>query len=1027
VIHPSLTLRLVEEDLQELTETELTTELQRQSTNEARNLLDLTKAPLIRAKLYRIGEEEHIFLLTIHQIVSDSESLSVLYRELEVLYEAFSTGKPSPLANLAIHYADFAIWQRERLHGEVLGSRLDYWKRQFGGELPVLQLPTDRSRPPIRTYQDARQSLRLSKNLTEALRTQSHQAGVALSITLLAAFKTLLYRYSGQEDIIVGCPMTQRNQADTQGLIGFFTNTLVFHTNLSSVPSFQKLLELVCGVVSEAYSHRGLPFEILVRELLPERDWSHLPLSQVGFFMHDSGNSQFTLPGLNAKQLLTYETHSNFDLALCVREQDEEIQLELVYNGDLFEPVRMAEMLGQFKYLLMQIVEYPDNPIQSYSLVTPKSSQVLPDPRMPIPEPRYEPITMVFASWLKSTTVQQEHAAVRQGGRTWSYSELARCANAVAQVLQSHDIEQGSAVAVSGVRSFGLISCMTGVLLSGCVLLTLDPDLPNSRQKLMLQEGKARCLLYVGSHLDIDEWMRESIEIICIEPDSGRVFDLDKSIPISLESKHLPQVSPKDPAYLFFTSGSTGVPKGVLGWHKGLSHFLNWQRQTFAIGPTDRSAQLTGLSFDVVLRDIFTPLFSGATLCLPTEEERLEPTRLLSWLEREKITMLHTVPSLAQWWLANLSPDVSLQTLRLVFFAGEPLSETLVRRWRDAFPESGEIVNLYGPTETTLAKCYFRVPVDPLPDVQPVGSPLPETQALVFTPDYQLCGIGEPGEIVIRTPFRSLGYINASEENQRRFIMNPFRDDERDLLYYTGDRGCYRPDGSLDILGRLDHQVKLRGVRIELGEIEIVLGQHPAVLQNVIMVREDVPGDKRLVAYVTIKQNKTLTIKDLHRFLKQKLPDTMVPSAFVPLDTMPLTPNGKVDRRALPAPEDQRLELEASYIAPRTEVERTITNIWQDVLHIEKAGIHDNFFELGGHSLLATQFISRLREAFQVELPLRSLFETPTVAELAITIAQRKAEQVDSETLAQMLAELDQLSMDEVKALLATDGFTEEN
>jgi amino acid adenylation domain-containing protein len=459
------------------------------------------------------------------------------------------------------------------------------------------------------------------------------------------------------------------------------------------------------------------------------------------------------------------------------------------------------------------------------------------------------------------------------------------------------------------------------------------------------------------------------------------------------EEIDLPRLTPEDAAYLFFTSGSTGLPKGVLGCHKGLSHFLNWQRQMFAIGPSDRSAQLTGLSFDVVLRDVFTPLTGGATLYLPPEEGMLDPAQLLSWMERKRISVLHTVPSLAQAWLPCVPSGISLRALRWVFFAGEPLTETLVRRWRKTFPESGEIINLYGPTETTLAKCYFRVPPEPLPGIQPVGSPLPETQALILTENDQLCGVGEPGQIVLRTPFRSLGYINASEANQRRFVKNPFRDDERDLLYYTGDRGRYRPDSTLDILGRVDHQVKLRGVRIELGGIETVLGQHPAVWEAVALVREDVPGDKRLVGYVTLKSGQALTVHELRRFLKQKLPDPMVPSALVVLDALPLTPNGKVNRRALPAPEGRRPELEAAYMAPRSELERKIAAVWQEVLHITKAGIDDRFFDLGGHSLLLIQVQHRLGEVLDRDIPVVELFKYPTISSLAKRLSQKQREQ----------------------------------
>jgi amino acid adenylation domain-containing protein len=647
----------------------------------------------------------------------------------------------------------------------------------------------------------------------------------------------------------------------------------------------------------------------------------------------------------------------------------------------------MIEFLEQIKHLLVQAAEHPELSLQSYSLVTPSARLQLPNPQIEMPEPWHEPITTHFASWMGRTA---EQTAVCEGEYSWTYTELAKAAHALAHALVVHGVEKGNIVAVTGGRSFGLIASMVGVLLSGGVLLNLDPSLPHHQRQLMLEESRARHLLFIGDPGPTDEWMTEAVTLICVDPDSGQALHFDKLIPP--EGLDLPQVTPEDAAYLFFTSGSTGVPKGVIGCHKGLSHFLNWQRQTFAIGSSDRSAQLTGLSFDVVLRDVFTPLSSGATLCLPPEPGMLDPERLLSWMERERISMLHTVPSLAQSWLPYVPPGISLGALRWVFFAGEPLTDTLVRRWRKTFPASGEIVNLYGPTETTLAKCYFCVPSEPLPGVQPVGSPLPETQALILGENGQLCGISEPGQIVLRTPFRSLGYINASEENRRRFVENPFRNDEKDVLYHTGDLGRYRPDGTVDILGRVDHQVKLRGVRIELEGIETVLVQHPAVWEAVALVREDVPGHQRLVAYVTARPGCTLTTHELRRLLKQKLPSFMIPSAFLVLDALPLTSNGKVNRRALPAPEGLRPELEEDYVAPRTELERAIADIWQEALHVGETGIDDNFFDLGGHSLLLIQVQYRLGELLGRDVSVVELFEYPTISSLAQHLSQEQSE-----------------------------------
>ncbi|OAD23896.1 Amino acid adenylation domain protein, partial [Candidatus Thiomargarita nelsonii] len=516
-----------------------------------------------------------------------------------------------------------------------------------------------------------------------------------------------------------------------------------------------------------------------------------------------------------------------------------------------------------------------------------------------------------------------------------------------------------------GSRCFSLIASMIGVFLSGSVLLMLDENLPARRRQLMLKEAKAKYLLYIG--VQPPEEIKPSITLIRIEPDTGQAFNSVGSVP------PLPALTHNDAAYIFFTSGTTGIPKGVLGWHKGLSHFLNWQRQTFAIKPQDRCAQLTGLSFDVILREVFLPLTSGATLCLPPAKvEEFTPAQILRWLEQEQISLLHTVPARTQSWLVDVPHDVLLRALRWVFFAGEPLTDKLVRQWRETFPNSGEIVNLYGPTETTLAKCYYHVPADVLPGIQSLGYSLPNSQALVLGENHQLCGINEPGEIVLRTPFRTLGYINAPEENQQRFVKNTFRDDEQDRLYLTGDRGCYRPDGSLEFLGRLDNQVKLRGIRIELEEIETVLGQNSMIREVAVVVPEEPSSDQRLLAYVVPKTEQLPTSDTLRRFLKKQLPNYMVPNAFVQIEAMPLTPNGKIDRRALcQLSVNPWKDSEKTFVAPQTPEEELLASIWSSVLGLEKVGIHDNFFELGGHSLLATQIISRIRETFSIELPLR--------------------------------------------------------
>ncbi len=991
VIAPTMDVELPVKDLSGLPQTERQAQAMQLAKEDARRPFDLERGPLFRAKLLRLGEGEHLLLLAMHHIVSDGWSMGVFWRELGALYEAFSRGEPSPLAELPTQYADYALWQRQWLTGEVLEKQLGYWKEQLA-ELPALELPTDHPRPAVLTHRGARQDLMLPESLTEGLKDLARRESVTLFMVLLGAFQVLLSRYSGQEDVAVGTPIAGRNRAKTEELIGFFVNTLVMRTDLSGDPSFREMLSRVREVALGAYDHQDLPFERLVEELRPERDLSRTPLFQVFFNMQKAPVARIELPRLTMESLPSPDVAAKFDLTLYVRERDGEVRLGLVYNADLFDQTRMAKMLEQLGCLLAQIVENPQSTIGSYSLVTPQARALLPDPKAAVPEPPYEPVTNAFLSWSERKAGQP---AVRQGEQTWSYGELAASANALARYLLAEGIEPGDVVALHGARSFGLIAGMMAVLLSRGAFLTVDPNLPVERQRLMLEEAGAKHLLFIGERRpEEDGWVQElpSLAITSVASDTGRVIE-PQAITVP-EAIDLPEPSPDDPAYVFFTSGTTGTPKGILGCHKGLSHFIDWQRQTFAVGPNDRVAQLTSLSFDVLLRDVFLPLSSGATLCLPEEDNDLSADQILRWLEREGVTLLHTVPALAQTWLAYLPAGISLRALRYVFFAGEPLSEALVRRWREAFPEAGEIVNLYGPTETTMAKFFFRVGSDAeiSPGVQPVGWPLPQTQALILSKGGQVCGMGEPGEVVIRTPFRTLGYIGSERETgEQRFVRNPFRDEEGDLLYYTGDRGRYRTDGALEYLGRLDHQVKIRGVRVEPGEVQAVLGQHPAVRESVVVARDDVSGGaptelKRLVAYIVPDHEHAPLVSELRGYLKERLPEYMVPSAFVTLNSLPLTPNGKVNRRALPAPDPSGFRAENAYAEPRTPIEEQLVEIWEEVLGLERVGIHDDFFELGGHSLLATRVITRLRNAYGVDLPLRRLFEAPTVGALAARV-----------------------------------------
>ncbi len=587
-----------------------------------------------------------------------------------------------------------------------------------------------------------------------------------------------------------------------------------------------------------------------------------------------------------------------------------------------------------------------------------------PDPRSVLSEPRYELLGRMVSEWAERTP---DSPAVSQGDKLWTYAELVASARSLSSLLRPAEV-----VAVTGQPSFGLVASILAVLSSRSVLLTVDPNLPERRQLLFVEQARARRLLVAG---EMPPWMsRQSWDdVVKVDPNlvnaTGHITDS-------------PEPLPDDPAYIFFTSGSTGVPKGVLGCHKGLSHFLTWQSTAFRVCPSDRVAQLTGLSFDPVLRSTFLALVSGGVLCLPSEGGTLAADSVLPWMERAGITLLHTVPSLASTWLAGVPAACSLPKLRFVFFAGEPLHASLVRRWRSKIP-AGEIVNLYGPTETTMAKFFYRVPAEPDEGVQSVGWPLPATQALLLNEDGGLCDAGQVGEIVVRTPFRTLGYINEPDEQQRRFIRNPFRDDPADLLYRTGDRGRHRDDGALEILGRLDFQIKIQGVRIEPDGVSAAISKHPMVQSCVVIARPGFSQDPALVAYVV---GTDVSVPELREYLNRELPLAMIPSTFVFLERLPLNPNGKVDRDALPAP-----AVTHSFVAPRTQLEQKLAGLWRQVLEVEQVGLEDNFFELGGNSLRLAQLHAELKPFVNRDIVITELFRYPTIRALADYLSPQTA------------------------------------
>ena len=986
-------------DLSGLAAAEREAELGRQMAAEAAAPFDLERGPLLRARLCRLAAEDWALLVDLHHIVSDGWSLRRLFSELALLYGAFAVGEPSPLPELAVQYADYADWQRCWLQGEVLARHLDYWRSQLDGTLPVLDLPTDRVRPPIQTFRGGASSARLPGALGAELRALGRQQGATLFMTLFAAFNLLLHRYSGQEDILIGIPIAGRNRAPIENLIGFFINSLVLRTDLSGQPAFSALLGRVRQVALDAYAHQDLPFERLLQELRLERDLSRTPLFQVYFNFQNFTGPLPAMPGLAVESLSGEEEFSKFDLTLYVLEEGAgQVRLELVYNAVLFSAGRCREMLDQYVTLLSQVAAQPDAGIDHFSLLTAQARQLLPDAARELDASWLGPVHQHLTAWAAR---DPGRPAVSDSAGTWSYGELEAQSNRLAHLLLAGGIERQEVVAIYAHRSATLVWAVLGTLKAGAAFVVLDPAYPAARIIEVLRLARPRAWLAMEPTGEVPE------------PLAGFVAGLPGCRCLRLPPWHagaaggdfagLPAadpgvpVGPDDLAYIAFTSGSTGIPKGVLGRHGPLSHFLPWQCEQFGLASADRFSLLSGLSHDPLQRDIFTPLYLGARICIPDPAEIVVPGKLSAWMRVAGVSVAHLTPAMGQVLTETGSQAAKiLPALRYVFLVGDVLTRRDVARLQRLAP-SVTCVNLYGSTETQRAVGYHVVaPAAPVSasgeqrdkEILPLGRGMKDVQLLVRNRAGQRAGIGELGEIALRSPHLARGYLGDEAGTAQRFLVNPATGEPGDRLYLTGDLGRYLPDGEVAFAGRADTQVKIRGFRIELGEIESQLGRFPGVREAVVLATEESGAGRRLVAYMVPEPGTLVsTVADLRGRLKAVLPAYMVPSAFVLLPRMPLTPNGKIDRRALLALEAAQPERDAAYRAPQTQAEILIAGILREVLGVERVGAEDNFFDLGGNSLLLLQVQSRLQTAFHHEVPVLELFSNPTVGTLARSLA----------------------------------------
>jgi amino acid adenylation domain-containing protein len=974
-IAESLNIELPVIDLISVPEAERLHEAARIALEDFRAPFDFQNGPILRAKLLRMGENDHLLLLTLHHIVIDGWSRSVLLQELTTVYEAFREGKKSPLAPLPIQYADFAHWQQNFVQEEPVQKQIAYWKRQLAGAPPLLEWPTTYPRPAVQSFRGARQSILIPRTTADAIKALSQKEGCTLFMTLLAAFQTVAARYTGQEDIVVGSPIANRNRAEIEGLIGCFLNTLVLRTNLEGNPTFREVMSRVRETSLAAYANQDLPYEKLVEELHPARDHSYNPVFQVMFVLQNTPERVLKTKELNIAPFEIDGGISKFDLTLNLEETPQGISGWIEYATDLFDAAAIGRFAGHYQTLLEAAALNPGQPVATLPLLTGNERrQILEtwnNTRADYPG------DMGVHRLVESQALKQpDSAAVICGEAQLSYAQLNALANRLARELKNLGVGRGQLVAVCMDRSVEMVTGLLGILKSGAAYLPLDPLLPKERLQFILEDADVPVVLTQSKLLpdlqDLFTTGKMSPALVCLDSNSETPDALDEA---NIEVK----VTGDDPAYVIYTSGSTGKPKGVQITHRALVNFLESMSREPGLNGQDTLLAVTTLSFDIAGLELWLPLTRGAKVIIAPHETVLDGRALARLLESSGATIMQATPTtwrllLETGWQGN--PNLK------ILCGGEAWSSELANPLHG---KCASLWNMYGPTETTIWSAACKIERD---EEVVIGSPIANTQFYVLDRNLQPVPVGVAGELWIGGDGLARGYLNRPELTTEKFRPNPFVMEPGARMYRTGDLARFRSDGKIEFLGRLDYQVKLRGFRIELGEIESLLAEHPAVAQAVVIAREDSPGDKRLVAYLLPKPGSTLVTGELRDHLKAKLPEYMVPSVFVVLDKLPLTPNGKVDRKALPAPGRESNESGQNYLAPGNRTEELIAEIWTKVLGVEKAGVNDNFFNLGGHSLLMVQVHNRLCKALGMEISIVKLFQYPTISSLARNLGQ---------------------------------------
>ena len=927
---------------------------------EVQQPFDLARGPLFRPLLLRLAPDEHELVISIHHIVADGWSLGLITRELEILYQAYMTGGSSPLPEVPLQYADFAIWQRQWLADHVLEAQSAYWRAQLAALPAPLEIPTDLPRPRQSSSAGASLEFELPAPIAESLRELGRNAGATLFMTLLAGFKALLARYTGEEDVVIGTPIASRNHLELESIVGFFANTLVLRTDLSGDPTFRQLLGRVRETSLGAYAHQDMPFEKLVEELRPDRRLGRNPLFQISFASQNSG----TGPGFNFVTVA-----SPFDLTLFVRGGSAgPVSATIEYRRDLFRPETIAQLARHYRTLLEGAVADPDRPLSRLPLLSEDEAR-----RMLVEwnatatdDPIDRSIPELFES---QATATPSAVAVVFHGVSVTYGELNRRVNRLAQYLRRHGVGPDVLVGIYHERSVEMLVAVLAVMKAGGAYVPLDPAYPAERIEFLIQDASIPIVVTRKALLGRIA-VREDVRMLCVDREA---------IAIAAESDTPPAAVAADLAYVIYTSGSTGHPKGVQISHRSLANVVAAFRATLAVRPRDVLVSVTTLSFDIAALELFLPLVTGARLVIAKQEVAADPVALRALIAESRATIVQATPT--TWRMMVEAGPWRAERLRILC-GGEALPTELARL---LLATGASVWNVYGPTETTIWSTLHVV--EETERAVPIGRPIANTETYVLGRHGEPLPIGLPGELHIGGVGVARGYLNRPELTAERFVPDPFSGRPGARLYRTGDLARYREDGTLEFVGRVDYQVKVRGFRIEPGEIESRLATHPAVAEAVVVVRADHLGERGLAAYVRPNGSSPPLADDLRAFLKERLPAHMVPSTFTVIDAFPLTPNGKVDRGGLPAPYDRRAP--ATSVAPRDEVEQRLVRIWEDILGVEGIGTRDSFFDLGGHSMLAVRLFARMEESLQVRLPLATLFEAPTIEALAKLIRDR--------------------------------------